>query len=429
MSVLNISIGVSAITLCMLSFVQVLTVERLAPRPRFYFLWYYACLSLFAGCNLVGQLLTANPGHAVHIALRFTNFGEFFFSAALAFIGGRYLLALTDPDRRLHAVRIVFALLLAAHGILLTLSQFTDLLYTIDSSNVYHRTEFFPLALISPGLMLLYCAVLLIRFRSVLSVRQKMAFWIYLTVPLAAMIIQPLIYGIYLIVLATVISAMTMYVFVLSDQTDRYYRNVKETEKLKVNLMLSQIQPHFLYNSLGTIQALCRIDPEKAEQAIGEFSQFLRHNIRSIETDRPILFHQELTHTQNYLALQKLRFGDDLNILYDLECEAFSLPTLTLQPLVENAVTHGIRQTPTGRGTVTIRTREMEDHYEISVIDDGVGFDPSEAGTGSGSHIALNNIRSRLARVSGGSLRIISARGMGTTAMMLIPKTVSVGSE
>ena len=78
--------------------------------------------------------------------------------------------------------------------------------------------------------------------------------------------------------------------------------------------MLGQIQPHFLYNSLGTIQALCRVDPEKAEKAVGDFSRFLRHNMQSIENDQPILFYQELRHTQNYLALQKLRFGDDLKI-------------------------------------------------------------------------------------------------------------------
>jgi signal transduction histidine kinase len=421
MNILNISISVSAITLCVLSILQVLAVGRLEPRHRHHFLLVYACLTLFAGCNLAGQLLAGRSGQNVHIALRFTNYGEFFFSAVLAYVGARYLLVLTDPDRR-RELQIGFLALLAAHVILLTVSQFTDLLYVIDGANQYRRTSLFPLALAAPGATLLGCAALLLRSRSALPLRQRTAFWIYLMTPLAAMAVQAFFYGLNLIVLAMVIAAMTMYVFVLADQTSRYFRSVQETEKLKVNLMLNQIQPHFLYNSLGTIQALCRRDPEKAEQAVGDFAQFLRHNIRSIESDRPILFHQELIHTQNYLALQKLRFGDDLHIVYDLECETFSLPTLTLQPLVENAVTHGIRQTASGRGTVTIRTREMEDHYEVSVIDDGVGFDPTAPGTGSGAHIALNNIRARLARVSGGSLRVISAPGMGATVTILIPK-------
>ena len=422
LSLLNQSISIAELLLCVIGMIQVATVGKLDRRALRYFLWYFICLFLFVGGNLVGQYLRGRPGPTVRAFLLVSNYCEFLFSGILAYIGARYLLALTDPERRLRAVRLGFTLLLACHVILLNLSQFTNLLYYIDAQNVYHRSSFYPLSLVSPTGILLGTTGLLIYFRKKISKRERIAFSIYLLVPLIAIVVQPFVYGIYLIVQATAVSVLAMSTFLLADQNIRYYEQVQEGEKLKVSLMLSQIQPHFLYNSLGTIQALCRSQPEKAEQAVGEFAQFLRHNIRSIETDRPILFHQELVHSQNYLALQKLRFGEDLNIVYDLGCEAFSLPTLTLQPLVENAVTHGIRQTESGRGTVTIRTREMEDHYEVSVSDDGVGFDPAAPNYGIGSHIALKNIRTRLARVSGGSLRIISAPGMGTTAVILIPK-------
>lgn len=421
---LNQSVGVAELLLCVLGLVQVLIIGKLDRRSRRYFLWYYACLFLFVGGNLTGQLLRGVPGPTARAALLAANYCEFLFSGVLAYIGARYLLSLTDPERRLRWVRIGFAVLLLLHFLVLNLSQFTGLLYTIDERNVYQREALYPLSLLGPTLTLLGSAVLLVRFWKRLSRRERVAFCVYLLVPLAAIAAQPFVYGVYLILLATVTSVITMHLFILADQTERYYNQVREGAQLKVDLMLNQIQPHFLYNSLGTIQALCRKDPEMAEQAVSDFADFLRHNISSLNTDRPILFHQELLHTQNYLALQKLRFGDDLNIVYDLECEAFSLPTLTLQPLVENAVTHGIRKTPNGRGTVTIRTREMEDHYEVSVIDDGVGFDSAGPGTGSGAHIALENIRARLARVSGGSLRVISAPGMGATVMILIPKAV-----
>ena len=422
LELLNQSVGVAELLLCVFGIVQVLAIWKLDRRVRHYFLWYYACLLLFVGGNLAGQFLRGVPGPTARAALLTANYCEFLFSAVLAYIGARYLLSLTDPERCLRWVRIGFAVLLLLHFLLLSISQFTGLLYTIDERNVYQRAALFPLSLVGPTLTLLGSAVLLIRYQAKLSKRERRAFCVYLVIPLAAIAAQPFVYGVYLILLATVTSVFTMHMFILADQTERYYDQVREGAQLKVDLMLNQIQPHFLYNSLGTIQALCRRDPETAEQAIGEFAQFLRHNIRSLDADRPILFRQELTHTQNYLALQKLRFGDDLNIVYDLECEAFSLPTLTLQPLVENAVTHGIRQTESGRGTVTIRTREMEDHYELSVLDDGAGFDLTAPGTGSGSHIALENIRARLARVSGGSLRVVSAPGMGTTAIILIPK-------
>ena len=421
----NLAVDVAELLICGMSIVQIVTVGKLDRTARHYFLWFYICTIFFVGGNLAGQLLYGKTGWIFRVGMYAANYCEFLFSAALAYIGARYLLALADPDRRLRLPRILTTVFFGLHFVLLNVSQFTDLLYRIDSHNRYFREEHFYLALLGPILILLCCLVLLIVLRSRFTRRERIAFCFYLLVPLAAVVAQPFI-NYYVIIQAMLIALLTMYVFILSDQTERYYRQEREAEQLKINLMMSQIQPHFLYNSLGTIQALCRSDPKLAERAVGDFAQFLRHNMRSIESDQPILFRQELNHTQNYLALQKLRFGDDLNIVYDLECENFSLPTLTLQPLVENAVSHGIRQTESGRGTVTIRTREMEDHYELSVIDDGVGFDPTaRTYTGKGAHIALTNIRSRLARVIGGSLRIISAPGMGTTATILIPKAVS----
>ena len=145
----------------------------------------------------------------------------------------------------------------------------------------------------------------------------------------------------------------------------------EQREWQRTQLMLSQIKPHFLYNSLTVIRELIHTDPQAAEGAVDEFSEFLRHNMRSIEAEQPILFRQELEHVKSYLALQTLRFGDELHVDWDVSCEDMMLPTLTLQPIVENAVSHGIRGSQSGVGTVTIRTRELEDHYEITDRGDG----------------------------------------------------------
>ncbi len=423
MNLWNLAVGTAELMLCALCVIQILTLRTLDRRARVCLLCFCCCMLPFVGGNLVGQLLRGKPGAFIHGVLLAANCCEFLFSAGLAYIGARYLLALADPEKRLRRTRIVFDLLLGLHILLVAVSQFTGLLYTIGSDNLYRRAPLYPLSLLCPSLTLLICLVLLYRLRERLTRRERLAFCVYLLAPLAAIGIQPFFQGVYVIVQSTAVAVLTMYVFVLSEQTERYYRQEQEAERLKLSLMLSQIQPHFLYNSLGTIQALCRSDPVGAERAVGEFSQFLRHNMRSIESDRPIPFRQELSHAQNYLALQKLRFGDDLNVVYELECESFSLPTLTLQPLVENAVSHGIRRTESGRGTVAIRTRELEDRWELSVADDGAGFDPGQAASGAGSHVALSNIRSRLARVCGGSLLIESGPGKGTTATIRIPRT------
>ena len=118
----------------------------------------------------------------------------------------------------------------------------------------------------------------------------------------------------------------------------------RERDRQRVQLMLSQIKPHFLYNSLTVIRELIHSDPQAAEKALDDFSGFLRHNMQSINSEQPILLQQELEHVESYLALQRLRFGDELHVVYDIACEDIMLPTLTLQPIVENAVSHGIRE-------------------------------------------------------------------------------------
>lgn len=194
-----------------------------------------------------------------------------------------------------------------------------------------------------------------------------------------------------------------------------------ELTEERIKIMLSQIQPHFLYNSLGVIRALCRKDPALAEQATIEFTDFLRGNLDSIKSEKPVLFEQELAHTKSYLALEQLRFADRLTVTYDLEATVFSIPTLTLQPIVENAVRYGVCQRERG-GTVCISTREYADCVKITVADDGVGFDPYTPKEDGRTHIGIHNVRERLEQMCGGALDIESTLNVGTVATITLPK-------
>ena len=196
------------------------------------------------------------------------------------------------------------------------------------------------------------------------------------------------------------LAAMFLFVNIRSDQTEKYLKKEAENAQLKIDILLAQIQPHFLYNSLTVIKNICLNDPETAADAIDEFIDYLRHNMDSLSQDRPIGFEKELEHTRHYLDLQRLRFGDELQVEYDLGCTDFCLPALTLQPLVENAVTYGVRRSESGAGVVTVRTRQYPDRVEVSVIDDGPGFVPeSLPGDAERSHAGLRNVRERLARI------------------------------
>ena len=136
-----------------------------------------------------------------------------------------------------------------------------------------------------------------------------------------------------LIDVSTVLSAISMLGLILSDQTERYIEKERENARLRTDIMLSQIQPHFLYNTLGAIKSVCRTDPTRARDAIDQFTEYLRHNMDALTDDQPISFPQELEHVKRYLEIQKLRFDTALNVEYDLACTDFKLPTLTLQPL------------------------------------------------------------------------------------------------
>ena len=192
-----------------------------------------------------------------------------------------------------------------------------------------------------------------------------------------------------------------------------------ELKENRIAIMLSQIQPHFIYNTLGTIERMCLKDPEKAFEIVRNFSLYLRGNFSELDSTTPILFTEELKHVEYYVNIEKVRFPD-MNIEYDVETTDFVLPALSVQPLVENAIKHGLMRLESG-GTVVIRSYETEDHFCVEVRDDGVGFDTSLP-MDQKKHIGLRNIRGRLKAMVNGDLTIESQVGSGTRAVIWIPK-------
>ena len=190
-----------------------------------------------------------------------------------------------------------------------------------------------------------------------------------------------------------------------------------ELEKSKTAIMLSQIQPHFLYNSLGAIRELCHQDPEDARNALGTFITYLRGNMDSIQREHTIHFSKELNHISAYLELEKLRFEDDLNIEFDIQETDFFIPSLTIQPLVENAVKHGVCGREEG-GTITLHTHRDGDNVIVQIKDDGVGFDVNDLEHT--EHVGLKYVRNRLKYIVNAKLEIESKPGVGTTATITI---------
>ena len=203
-------------------------------------------------------------------------------------------------------------------------------------------------------------------------------------------------------------------------QAENALRIENEMSHTRIAIMLSQIQPHFLYNSLLGIKRLCEIEPKKAAEAIAHFSYFLRGNMDSLSCTSLVTFEQEKEHVMNYLYMEQMRFEERLTVSWDLEYTDFLLPTLTIQPLVENAVHYGITKKREG-GTITIRTMREQDVIAILIEDDGVGFDISEKKEDGRSHVGIENVRQRLIKQCDATLMINSTKGIGTVVRIEIP--------
>ena len=195
-------------------------------------------------------------------------------------------------------------------------------------------------------------------------------------------------------------------------------------QESQISIMLSQIQPHFLYNTLNSIYQLCETNPMRARSLVNSFAEYLRNNLSTLEAPGLISFETELSHVNTYLDIEKVRFEDTLEIEYDIQCTEFSLPVLTVQPIVENAVKHGTSK-KRGGGKVVISTREDNDFYVITVSDTGLGFDPTKSKNDGKRHVGIKNVRQRLSNTCSGTLVIESTVGEGTTATIRIPKEVN----
>ena len=219
---------------------------------------------------------------------------------------------------------------------------------------------------------------------------------------------------------------------VLYDLTDqqRKEKELKELEnelqRIRLRNFTSQMQPHFLYNTLGSIQEIVLEDPLYASELIGDFSIHLRSCIRAMANDQPIPFEQELANVKAYVNIERMRFGDKLKVCFDIETEGFNILPLTIQPIVENAIRHGIYERGKKGGTVWVKTAESENNIRITVEDDGIGFDLEEyykrVTMGGGDSTGLKNIMFRLDKMMNASVDVESHIGSGTKVTIMIPK-------
>ena len=393
----------------------------LTPAPdawsRRYFVVFFSVLVLATGAVLSDQIFGMMPGRAAEEKL--SIYLESLLASVLLPMLTVYLLRSCGEDARHSVLMFVTLALWLCYFTLLNVTQFTRFIYYITPDNEYYRGPWYPLLLAPPIAIMAVNLVGLIRRRRKLSRRQKAAFLIYMVVPMAAMLVQSVVYGMYFIGIGMAVAALFMYAMMLTDQLDRYAAQQREIARQRASIMVLQMRPHFICNTMTSIYYLCAQDPEKAQQVTLDFTSYLRKNFTAIAREDTIPFEEELEHTRAYLAVEQVRFEGGLFVRFDTPHTRFRLPPLTLQPVVENAVKHGL-DPELEPLRITISTRLTARGSEIVVEDSGPGFGPADRDAPS---VALANIRERLKLMCRGTLTVEAGENGGTRVRILVPET------
>jgi len=216
--------------------------------------------------------------------------------------------------------------------------------------------------------------------------------------------------------MAVITCSLFYYIWLHLQFVREHERDLQAEQRIRI--MMTQIQPHFLFNTITAFTSLCRIDPIKAEDVATKFAGYLRRNLYSLNVEGCVPFRQELEHTQLYADIEMVRF-DNVRVEYDIGDDDFELPPLTVQPMVENAISHGVRIRD--KGIVRVVTYRAEDGHKIVVEDNGVGFEAQKLDSLSEEHVGLRNVRERIESMCGGTLVVESTADVGTKVTITIP--------
>lgn len=317
-----------------------------------------------------------------------------------------------NRSRRITLVLSLPALINAA---LFCTAFFVPLTFSYTADNLYCRGPLYPVLIV---VSVLYLILLAVNAISHLQRRQRNKGYAVLLISAAcflAAVMEMFDVASPTPLLNQSIAIGTLLYFLVQYMAD----SSAALENLTLSLLLMQIRPHFINNSLAAIRGMIRRDPDEAVEALNHFSGYLQDSMNSIMKTELIPFSKEMELIDNYLYMEQTRFRNSITVTRELIPVDFPVPPLTVQPLVENAVRHGLRgiQTP---GHLSIRTEMDAREYRVIIEDNGCGFDPSQPPDPRRPHVGLKNVRTRLELMCSGKLSIQSSPN-GTTAVIHIP--------
>lgn len=389
---------------------------RYTKKYKKYLVTIFSMLTAYTVSNLVLWNVTNVKGGYMIVSYIFL-FCESLFSSLILPVLNRFLLYCAEKNVHKNPMVYITDLLWAVYFVLLVTAQFTKWIYYYTPDNEYFRGPLYPVLLVPLVLLMAVNLFALFYYRAELSRRYRIAFTVYFLVPLLCMVVQMFYSDVLMTVLGSAASALIMLWIIALEQVERQIAQANEISKQRASIVVLQMRPHFIYNTMMSIYYLCKQNPDKAQQVTLEFTDYLRSNFTAIAGENAIPFTDELKHTQAYLSVEQAQHEDNLFVKFDTPHTMFRVPPLTLQPLVENAVKHGMD--PDGNPlNISVTTRQTPSGSEIIVEDDGPGFSSTD---NNDLHIALENIRQRLEMMCKGELEIAPRDGGGTVVKVTIP--------
>lgn len=380
--------------------------------------FFRTLFTLFILLNIIGFIDTITYSYPAPMWLMYLMLilESVFLSLALVMMTAYLLHCCAEnvrSSRLFHAVLGLWAVFV----VMLTIPLFTEVFYYFTPDGRYWRGAWYPVLLLPMIVAMLLNIAGMIRYRERLTHKAFLSFLIAF-LPITCVLVVDMFIELYpLIDISIVLSALSMYGLILSDQIEQDLNRQREIANQRANIMVLQMRPHFIYNTMTSIYCLCGQNPQLARQVIMDFTTYLRKNFTAIASATPIPFSSELEHTRAYLAVEQAQYEDSLFVDYDIQHTMFRVPPLTLQPIVENAIKHG-RDPYAGLFRIFIRTRMTDSDSEIVVADNGKGFEPDDD---SEQHTALVNIRQRLRMMCGGEMEILPGEEGGTVVKVTIP--------
>ncbi len=394
---------------------------------------FYSAIFFYNFANIISIFYEGEDSAVAYYVMRIGAFCYYLLGAFQTLFFLDFIkknIAKRNNDKRLTSMINTFMFLEVPNVLLLLIVPFTGTLYYIDKNNEYNRAWGYYLWQGITIITFLFIGIVVILYRKKTDRFIKKIIIVAFVFPMIGFMLSMVSSTFNFNNIMVAVSELIIFMMYEKNKTDVIIKYGYDLEKAKtelaetrLSLMQAQINPHFIYNAMIAVQEVCYTDPKQAAELLDHFARYLRNNINAINSNAPISFKDEVQTVKEYLAIEYADTSKKFKFEFDIKCVDFSVPALSIEPLAENAVKHGVNRY-SDKSKVILVSFETDDAYHVEIRDNGEGFDMNSETLGKGG-IGLKNTEERLEKMCGGRLIIKRDEGW-TVAEIIIPKVQEV---